>query len=312
MAGTEDPDEIATEASVALAKLVDDGKEDGSWMKPGDVMRGYPGGINAFMEPPNGGIGIPTPWPKLTKALCGLQPGDLFLVAGRPSMGKSIVAMELAKHAATHGVGAAVFSLEMTREALVRRLISAEAGIDFQRLRTSAMSSEERRRAAEAAAHIAEIPLWINETGARTVSAITSSLRKRAVRDSVKLVVIDHLQLMKSAGRVESRHLELSEISHALKCWARKMGITVVLVSQLNRDCERANRLPQLADLKETGALEEDADVVLFVHRQEQYDREHPELHGLADFIIGKQRNGPIGKFRMSFQSQFQRFVEPV
>jgi replicative DNA helicase len=306
----EDSQAIVTEGEGMIARLAGDDAKYGQWMRPGEVMQKYPGGINAFMEPPQGGAGMPTPWPGLTKVLCGLHRGDLFLVAGRPSMGKSIVGMAMAYHAAARGEGVAVFSLEMTKESLVRRLISAVGGVDAQRFRTGCLDREERRKAAEAGANIAEIPLYIDDTRARTVPAVTAALRKLGARHPVRLVIIDHLQLMKGAGRFESRHQELSEISHSLKHLAGQMDVTVVLLSQLNRECEKSARRPQLSDLKETGSLEEDADVVLFVHRPEQYNRQDPSLRGQAEFIIGKQRNGPIGKRSMTFQHVYQRFVE--
>jgi replicative DNA helicase len=273
-------------------------------------MLSYPGGINAFLNPPRDTVGIPTPWPGLTSALCGLQRGDLFLVAGRPSMGKSIVGMAFAHHAATGGEGVAVFSLEMTKESLIRRLISAVGSVDAQRLQAGRLDREERRRVADAASRIEGLPLWIDDTRARTIPAITAALRKLTAKRPVRLVVIDHLQLMKGIGRLESRHQELSEISHSLKHLAGQFDITVVLLSQLNRECEKAARRPQLSDLRETGSLEEDADVVLFVHRPEQYNRHDPALHGQAEFIIGKQRNGPTGKLSMVFLPHFQRFED--
>jgi replicative DNA helicase len=227
-------------------------------------------------------------------------------------MGKSIVGMQLAHHAAVNGVGAAVFSLEMSKDSLVRRLISAVGCVDAQRLRTGSLDKDERQRVAEAVGSIESLPLWIDDTRARTMPAITSALRKLIARHQIRLVVIDHLQLMTGLGRFENRHQELSGISHSLKHLAGQFDLTVVLLSQLNRECEKASRRPQLSDLKETGSLEEDADVVLFVHRPEQYNRQDQALRGKAEFIIGKQRNGPTGKRNMLFQHEYQRFVELV
>jgi replicative DNA helicase len=225
-------------------------------------------------------------------------------------MGKSVAGMQIAHCAAARGEGVAVFSLEMTKESLVRRLISAVGTVEAQRLRTGRLDRDERRRAAEAASQIEALPLWIDDTRARTIPAVTSALRKLTAKVSVRLVVIDHLQLMNGTGRFDSRHHELSEVSHALKHLAGQLGLTVVLLSQLNRECEKAARRPQLSDLKETGSLEEDADVVLFVHLPEQYNRQDATLHGKAEFIIGKQRSGPTGKRNMLFQHEYQRFVE--
>jgi replicative DNA helicase len=310
MEARDDSQAILADAEAVLSKLADNRGAHGQWLNPGEIMSSYPGGINGFLNPPHGGTGTPTPWPGLTAALSGLQRGDLFLVAGRPSMGKSIVGMALAHHAATGGDGAAVFSLEMSKESLIRRLISTIGSVDAQRIRTGSLNREERRRVADAASQIDSMPLWIDDTRARTIPAVTSALRKLTAKHPVRLVVIDHLQLMNGAGRFDSRHHELSEISHALKHLAGQFDLTVVLLSQLNRECEKGARRPQLSDLKETGSLEEDADVVLFVHRPEQYNRQDPDLRGKAEFIIGKQRNGPIGKRAMLFQHEYQRFVE--
>ena len=311
LSGPDDSESVLSDAEAVLSKLADSSGKRSYWLNCGEIIQQYPGGINAFMQPAAGGIGIPTPWDGLTGKLCGLHPGDLFLVAGRPSMGKSVVGMQLAHYAAAEGHGAAVFSLEMTKESLVRRLISAVGKVDAQRLRTGELTKDEIRKAAAAASAINELPLWIDDTRARTIPAVTSALRKLTAKHPVRLVVIDHLQLMKGAtGRFESRHQELSEISHSLKHLAGQLNLTVVLLSQLNRECEKAARRPQLSDLKETGSLEEDADVVLFVHRPEQYNRQDATLRGKAEFIIGKQRNGPTGKRDMVFRHEYQRFDE--
>ena len=312
LTATDDPGSILIEAESILAKLADGHQKHGQWLNPGEVMSGYPGGFNAFVQPPTGGDGIPTPWPRLTKALCGLHRGDLFLVAGRPSMGKSIIGMSLALQAAVNGEAVAVISLEMSKESLVRRLISAVGSVDAQRLRQGGLDREERRRVIDAATRIETLPLFVDDTKARTIPAVVAGLRRLIAKQPVRLVIIDHFQLMKGTGRFESRHHELSEISHSLKHLAGQLNVTIVLLSQLNRECEKTGRQPQLADLKETGSLEEDADVVLFIHRPEQYNRQDANLRGQAEFIIGKQRNGPIGKLSMIFQHEYQRFVEPT
>jgi replicative DNA helicase len=302
--------DILADAEVLLAKLAERQQVHGGWLNPGEVIMAYPGGIEAFMHPPTGGAGIPLPWPYLSKALCGLQRGDLFLIAGRPSMGKSVVAMQVGYHAPVKGEGVALISLEMDKAAIIRRLICAVGSVDAQRFRAGCLDREERKRVAEAASQIENLPLWIDDTKARTMPALVSAVRKLIARHSVRVLVIDHLQLMKGIGRFESRHHELSEISHGLKHLAGQLGITVVLLSQLNRECEKDKRPPRLADLKETGTLEEDADVVLFVHRPEQYNRQERSLRGQAEFIVGKQRNGPTGKCKMLFQHEYQRFAE--
>lgn len=302
--------DILAEAEAVLGKLGDGHQQHGTWLTPAEVISSFPGGVNAFMSPNRGGSGVPAPWPALTATLCGLQKGELVLIAARPSMGKSVAAMQSAHHAAKRGHGVAFFSLEMTKEALVRRLISAIGNVDAQRLRSGMLNAEERGRALRAATEIDGLPLWIDDTRARTLPAITSALRRLRTQQSVEVVFIDHLQLMKSIGRTESRHQELSEISHSLKHLAVEFGLTVLLLSQLNRECEREKRRPQLSDLRECGSLEEDGDVVLFIHRPEQYNRQDASLRGIAEFIIAKQRNGPTGKLPMSFLHAYQRFEE--
>jgi replicative DNA helicase len=305
-----DSSEILADAEAFLAKLGENRQQHGHWVNPGEVIQDFPGGINAFLNPTRGGSGITTPWPTVTTALCGLQKADLVLVAGRPSMGKSVAAMQIAHHVAKQGLGVAFFSLEMTKDSLVRRLIAAIGRVDAQRFRSGQLTGDERLKAMCAASEIENLPLWIDDTRARTIPAITAALRKLIARHPIGIVLVDHLQLMKCTGRAESRHQELSEISHSLKHLAAELDVPVVLLSQLNRECEREKRRPQLADLKETGSLEEDADVVLFIHRPEQYDRQAEHLRGLAEFIIGKQRNGPTGKLNMVFLHAFQKFEE--
>jgi replicative DNA helicase len=310
MEATDDPGDILADAEAILSRLAEGRREHGKWMNPGQIMSGYAGGIQAFLQPPRGGLETPTPWTELTSALCGLHRGDLFLVAGRPSMGKSVIGMQLAHYTATRGEGTAVFSLEMTKESLVKRLICSVGRVDAQRFRSGSLDREERQRVAQAVSQIESIPLWIDETRARTIPAVTAALRKLIAKNPIRLVVIDHMQLMKGIGRFDSRHHELSEVSHALKHLAGQLDLTIVLLSQLSRECERENRRPRLSDLKETGSLEEDADVVLFVHRPEQYNRQDPSLHGQAEFIIAKQRNGATGKRKMTFLHKYQRFEE--
>jgi len=310
MSAQDGASDILADAEAALSSLSNSGRGRTEWLNPGDVMKAHSGGLNGFLTPPNGGVGVATPWVKLTEYLCGLQRGDLFLVAGRPSMGKSIVGMQLAHCAAMAGNGVAVLSLEMSKESLVRRMISAVGSIDYQKLRTGKLDREERGRALAAATSVESLPLWIDDSHCRTIPAVTAALRRRIAESPTRVVVLDHLQLMKGMGRFEGRHQELSEISHSLKHLARQLDVTVILVSQLNRECEKEKRRPQLADLKETGSLEEDADVVLFIHRPEQFDRQDKSLRGKAEFIVGKQRNGPTGKLKMHFQHEFQRFTE--
>jgi replicative DNA helicase len=323
---TDSSQEILAEAESLLARIGEKQQAHGEWYKPGQVVETYPGGINAFLQPSRGGIGLTTPWKALDEAICGLQAGDLIIVAGRPSMGKSVLAMQIAHHAAKHDTGVAFFSLEMSKESLVYRLVAGEARVDLQRIRKNCLSAEERRKVQRGLSEVWAEPLFIDDTRARTVSAQAAAIRKLNAKYPVGLVVIDHLQLMKggAGGRTDQkRNQEIGDIVHAQKHLAGDLKVPVVLLSQLNRDCETDDRKPIVPDLKESGDIEQDADIVVFVHRWEQYAKHMhngseaycrkcgaPNHRGQADLIIGKQRNGPIGEIPMTFLKSYQRFEE--
>jgi replicative DNA helicase len=241
----------------------------------------------------------------------GWNPGDLIIVAGRPSMGKSVIGLQQAYASAMRGIGVAYISLEMSKVALVRRLVAGISRVDSHRARSGFLTADERRTMLEAAADLDSMPLFIDDSRAHTLMAIGAALRKLRAKAPIGLVVVDHLQLMKIAGRAESRHHELSEICHGLNHLAGQTQCVVMLLSQPNRACEQERRLPILSDLKESGSIEEDADVVMFVHRHEMYRRDDASLRGKAEFIVAKQRNGPTGKLAMTFLHQFQVF-EPA
>ena len=223
-------------------------------------------------------------------------------------MGKSVVMMQMAHHAAINDHGAAVISLEMSKYSLMLRLMCSIARVDSQKVRAGYLNQDERRRLFEAYAKVEKIPMYVDDTHLSTIPEITAAVRKLASQHPIDVIFIDHLQLMRAVTRSQNRHGELSEMSHALKHLAAKMDVTLVLLSQLNRECEKEKRAPRLSDLRESGTLEEDADVVMFVHREEMYHREREDLRGVAEFIIGKQRNGPTGKRKMIFVSEYQKF----
>lgn len=304
---------ILVDCQRTLDALTGSGRKAGEWVTPTDVVRNYPGGVNQFVSRKEGGVGIPLPWPPLTVMLGGgLHPGELFLVAGRPSMGKSLVCMQMAHRSAKEGHGAAVFSLEMSKESLTERLLCGVARVDHQKLRSGYLNATEKARLMEAAADLEELPLWIDDTRARTIPAMVQALRRLCAQHPVEVVIVDHLQLMTAGSRKgqDRRNQELSEILHDFKHEAGRMNATFLVLSQLNRQCEIENRQPQLSDLKDTGTAEEDADVVMFVHRPERYAKNHgrEDLRGRAEFIIAKQRNGPVGLKNMVFLANWQRF----
>ncbi len=240
----------------------------------------------------------------------GLNPGDLVIVAGRPGMGKSVIGMQQGYSTASHGTGVAFISLEMTKESLVRRLVAGISRVDAHKARSGYLTGDERRRMLEAASDIETVPLYIDDSRAHTPAAVAAALRKLKGKTDVGMVIVDHLQLMKLTGRAESRHHELSEICHGFKRLAGEMDCVVMLLSQLNRACEQERRRPTLSDLKESGSIEEDADLVLFVHRPEMFKRDDASLRGAAEFIVAKQRNGPTGKLPMRFLHGYQVFEE--
>ncbi|HEY7338963.1 MAG TPA: replicative DNA helicase [Bryobacteraceae bacterium] len=303
---TEPSMEILEAGAALLEKIRGQTDRSGNqWVTPEDVLCGR---VDSVLFPARGAGGIETPWPRLTEMTSGWSPCDLIIVAGRPGMGKSVIGMQQAHTSARKGTGVAYFSLEMSKESLVRRLVAGISRVDAHRARSGFLTMDERQRMLEAAADLDGLPLFIDDSRAHTPAAITTALRRLKAKHPVGVIIIDHLQLMKTTGRAESRHQELSEICHGFKRLAGQMGCVVMLLSQLNRACEQERRLPVLSDLKESGSIEEDADVVVFVHRPEMYRRDDPSLHGQAELIVAKQRNGPTGKLSMRFLSAFQVF----
>ena len=307
---SEESAETLIDAERMIAALGDERGKHGQWQTPGDVVAAYPGGLQALLCPPQGGDGIPTPWRNVTESLSGLHQGELVIVAGRPGMGKSIVGMQLCHHAATKGHGAAVFSLEMTNVALYKRLVAATARVDASKMRAGYLNADERRRAFEASAAIADLPLWMDDTRARTIPAMTAALRKLAAQGRLpKLIMIDHVQLMAGMNRKnQDRRLEIEDISNGCKAMARDFKATVILLSQLSRASEYKNRRPKLSGPLKSGSLEQDADVVWFIFREEVYHRDREDLKGLAELIIAKQRDGAARKLDMVFLAGQQRF----
>ncbi len=255
--------------------------------------------------------GIATGFDDLDKKTAGLQPSDLVIVAGRPSMGKTAFALNLVEHAVMDGDGGAVlfFSLEMPAEQLVMRLLSSLGRIDQSRMRTGDMHEDDWPRFTGAVSQLKDRNLYIDDTPAITPSELRNRAR-RVARESgnLAMIVVDYLQLMRGSGTPENRTNEISEISRSLKAIAKEMRCPLVALSQLNRGLEqRTDKRPVMADLRESGAIEQDADVILFIYRDEVYHPESPDK-GTAEIIIGKQRNGPIGSIRLAFIGNLTKF----
>jgi replicative DNA helicase len=254
--------------------------------------------------------GVPSGYHDLDAKTSGLQPGDLLIIAGRPSMGKTSLALNMAEHVAVEvGLPVAVFSMEMGGTQLAMRMLSSVGRLDAHRVRTGKLNDDEWSRLSFALGKMHEAPLYIDETPALN----PIDLRARARRlhrqcGKLGLIVIDYLQLMSSAGHGENRATEISEISRALKSLAKELSVPVIALSQLNRSLEqRPNKRPVMSDLRESGAIEQDADVIMFIYRDEVYNPDSPDK-GSAEIIIGKQRNGPIGMVRLTFVGEFTRF----
>jgi len=253
--------------------------------------------------------GIPTGYHELDRMLSGLQPADLVILAARPSMGKTALALNMVEYAAIEkNIPCAVFSLEMSKESLVQRLLCCEARVSGSKLRGGFLSESDWPKLTRAAGTLSDAPIYIDDTPAITALEMRAKARRLQKEKGIKLIVVDYLQLMRSAGRAESREREISEISGALKAIAKELKVPVVALSQLNRAVEnRTDKRPQMADLRESGAIEQDADVIMFVYRDEVYNRESPDK-GTAEIIIGKQRNGPIGFVKLAFLNEFTKF----
>jgi len=256
----------------------------------------------------------------LDEFLGGLQRSDLVILAGRTSMGKTSLALNIARNAAVdYGACVAIFSLEMSRQSLVQRLLSSEAEVNSRNLRLNQSSEEEERRVMEAQGKLSQAAIYIDDSSQLRVMEMRSKARRLHYERPLDLVVVDYLQLLQGEGRSENRVQELSYITRALKGLARDLNVPVVALSQLSRAVEgRSSRIPQLSDLRESGSIEQDADVVVFIHREaayyrtrEEWDKEHPNEEypkEMADIIIAKHRNGPTGSVKVRFKQAFTKF----
>ena len=253
--------------------------------------------------------GIPTGFIDFDRLTAGLQPSDLIIIAGRPVMGKTSFTLNIAQHAAIRaGVPVGFFSLEMSKEQLALRMLCAEARINSQKIRSGFLSERDWLRLTDAAATLSEAPIFIDDTPALSVLEIRAKARRLKSEHNIGLIIVDYLQLMKGKGRVDTREREISEISRSLKALAKELNIPVVAVSQLNRRVEeRENKRPRLADLRESGAIEQDADLIVFIYRDEVYNEDTPDK-GIAEIIIGKQRSGPTGVVKLAFLDKYTRF----
>lgn len=254
--------------------------------------------------------GIMTGFKELDDMTTGMGRGDLVIVAGRPSMGKTAFCLSLAQNTSVKLKNAtAIFSLEMSKAQLVQRMLCSEARVNMHQLRSGTLPKRDLPKLSFAAGPLSEAPIFIDDTPAISVLELRAKARRLKAQQGLDLIIIDYLQLMGSSGHVESRQQEISQISRSLKGVAKELDIPIIALSQLSRAVEtRTDHRPQLSDLRESGAIEQDADIVLFVYRDEVYNKEDENIKGRAEIIIGKQRNGPIGTAHVAFVKDFARF----
>jgi replicative DNA helicase len=259
--------------------------------------------------------GVASGFTDLDEMTSGFQPADLVIVAARPSMGKTAFVLNVAQYAAIETkTPVAIFSLEMSKESLVQRMLTAEARVDAQKLRKGMLRDDDFPRMARAAGILSSAPIWIDDAAGITLLEIRSKARRLKADSDIGMVVVDYLQLIQGPASSESRQQEISQISRSLKMLAKELGVPVIALSQLSRAPEQraGDHRPQLSDLRESGAIEQDADLVMFIYRQEVYDgpvdKDGNSLEGRAEIIIGKQRNGPIGTANLFFHKSYTRF----
>lgn len=254
--------------------------------------------------------GIPTGFLDLDYKTAGLQPSDLILIAARPAMGKTAFVLNIAQHVAFHqNKTVAIFSLEMSKEQLVNRMFSLESNVDAQHLRTGQLNDEEWEKLIESAGIIGRSNLFIDDTPGITIAELRTKCRKLSLENNLSMVIIDYLQLMSGSGRSESRQQEISEISRSLKGLARELNIPVLALSQLSRAVEqRPDKRPMMSDLRESGAIEQDADIVMFIYRDDYYNHD-TERKDIAEIIIAKQRSGAIGTVELAWLPKYTKFA---
>ena len=254
--------------------------------------------------------GVATGFTDLDRMTSGFQPGDLVILAARPSMGKTALALNVAQYVALKkGLPVGIFSLEMSKQQLLMRFLCAESLVDAHKVRTGYIGKDDFRQLIDALASVTRAPLYIDDSSSLTIMEMRAKARRLKAEHGLSLLIVDYLQLMSGYGRVENRVQEISGISRGLKALAKELEVPVVALSQLSRAPEQrqGDHRPQLSDLRESGSIEQDADVVLFIYREEVYKRDE-ENEGKADLIISKQRNGPIGNVKLAFLKQYTKF----
>ena len=288
---------------------VSDRRTKGSYLHLKEIVKDTIETIDKLYQNKAHVTGIPTGYIDFDMKTAGLQRSDLVVVAGRPSMGKSAFAIGIAEHAGVlEKVPTAIFSLEMSKEQLVQRMLCSHAKVDAQKVRTGYLATSDWPRLTAAAGKLSEAPIFIDDTPAISVMELRAKARRLKAHHDIQLIILDYMQLMRGSTGMENRQQEISEISRSLKALARELNVPVIAISQLSRAVEsRTDHRPQLSDLRESGAIEQDADVVVLILREEYYNPS-PENQGIAEVIIAKQRNGPVGSMKLAFIKEFTKF----
>ena len=308
-------DDILADAESSIMKVGDAQLRSGL-SNPRNIIDGYAGGMQAFLDPSRRVQGLSGPFLKLDEMTTGMHGGELIIVAARPAMGKTSLALNIAQHIAMDNgpddpaKTVALFSLEMSKESLLTRMLCAEARVDQHRFRGGYLNADERRKLNAGLHKLVNSKLFIDDAANTNVMEIAAKCRRLRSEHGLSLIVVDYLQLMASKGKVENRTQEISAFSRGLKLLAKDLDVPVVALSQLSRAPEQrqGDHRPMLADLRESGSIEQDADVVMFIFREEVYKPDREDLRGVAELIIGKQRNGPTGKIRLAFLNKFAKF----
>jgi replicative DNA helicase len=311
--GTEDAFDILDEAERKIFEITESHLKK-SFLGMDRAVRDALEYIEAIHSKTNQKFSVPTGFYELDEMLGGFQKSDLVIIAARPSMGKTAFALTLARNAAIeHKIPVGIFSLEMSTMQLVIRMLCAEGRLNAHLVRTGKLPSSEGVKLSKNAHKLIESPIYVDDTPAQTVLEIRAKARRLKVEKNIGMVIIDYLQLMQGPAKVESREREISHISRSLKSLAKELNIPVLALAQLNRAVEtRTDKRPQLSDLRESGSIEQDADVVIFLNRPEYYgimkDENGNSLEGVAEVIVGKQRNGPVGDVKLAFIKEYARF----
>ncbi|QYJ05838.1 replicative DNA helicase [Nocardioides panacisoli] len=299
------------DAAQAEIYQVADGRKTEDYVPLSDIMNGVLDEIEAIENREAGLYGVPTGFADFDELTNGLHPGQMVVVAARPAMGKSTLALDFCRAASIHNnLTSCFFSLEMTRSEITMRLLSAESRIPLNHIRNGKMSAEEWERLARHVSKVSAAPMFIDDSPNMTMMEIRAKARRLKQRHDLKLIVVDYLQLMTSGKKVESRQLEVSEFSRQIKLLAKELEVPIIALSQLNRGPEsRADKRPMMSDLRESGSIEQDSDMVILLHREDAYEKESPRP-GEADLIVAKHRNGATRDIIVAFQGHYSRFVD--